>query len=260
MATVFDTRDQYALRFAFENFVTDQMRQRREKLQEAIGQICRFYQKGTCMKGTACEFKHSRQDRTVVCKHWLRGLCKKADRCDYLHEYDMSKMQPCHFFINDGECNNRDCYFLHLRPEDRVKDCPWYDSGFCRHGSKCRNRHRRRVACPDYLAGFCLKGPECPYGHPKFMLSTSSADPSGTSITCNQCGKKGHLAGSCPEVIAGNIRGRKFRPLEQVRCFKCGQMGHYANMCTNERAKPPPGGWALPGMQKRQQGQPMQQD
>lgn len=38
----------------------------------------------------------------VVCKHWLRGLCKKGDNCEFLHEYDLSKMPPCHFFINYG--------------------------------------------------------------------------------------------------------------------------------------------------------------
>ena len=56
----------------------------------------------------------------VVCKHWLRGLCKKGDDCDFLHQLDRDRMPECWFFSNFGECNNKDCIFLHLRPEDKV--------------------------------------------------------------------------------------------------------------------------------------------
>jgi len=33
-----------------------------------------------------------------------------------------------------GQCNNKECPFLHIDPEQKVKDCAWYDRGFCRHG------------------------------------------------------------------------------------------------------------------------------
>jgi len=35
-----------------------------------------------------------------------------------------------------GECGNKECPFLHIDPEKKIKVCPWYDRGFCRHG-KC---------------------------------------------------------------------------------------------------------------------------
>jgi hypothetical protein len=84
------------------------------------------------MKGNDCPYRHQRGEKSVwfrnsaqlkcsqrfsplcsaravmflfwqvVCKHWLRGLCKKGDNCEFLHEYDLSKMPPCHFFINYG--------------------------------------------------------------------------------------------------------------------------------------------------------------
>ena len=57
----------------------------------------------------------------VVCKHWLRGLCKKGDDCDFLHQLDRDRMPECWFFSNFGECSNKDCIFLHLRPEDKVR-------------------------------------------------------------------------------------------------------------------------------------------
>lgn len=114
--------------------------------------------------GAMCPFRHISGEKTVVCKHWLRGLCKKGDQCEFLHEYDMTKMPECYFyskfgllflyipFKSDfictveillmfcvcvaGECSNKECPFLHIDPESKIKDCPWYDRGFCKHG-KC---------------------------------------------------------------------------------------------------------------------------
>ena len=39
------------------------------------------------------------------------------------------------FFCFLGSCNNPDCLFLHAKPEDTVKECPWYARGFCKHGN-----------------------------------------------------------------------------------------------------------------------------
>lgn len=33
-----------------------------------------------------------------------------------------------------GECMNKECQYLHVDPESRVRHCPWYDRGFCKHG------------------------------------------------------------------------------------------------------------------------------
>ena len=89
-------------------------------------------------------------------QHWLRGLCKKGDQCEFLHEYDMSKMPECYFYSRFSEwlktrrlflkicrrhffsllnihsldaCHNKECPFLHIDPEAKVRDCPWYDRG-----------------------------------------------------------------------------------------------------------------------------------
>ena len=36
-----------------------------------------------------------------------------------------------------GECNNKDCQFMHVDADSlKVKDCPWYDRGFCKHGEE----------------------------------------------------------------------------------------------------------------------------
>jgi cleavage and polyadenylation specificity factor subunit 4 len=60
-------------------------------------------------------------------------------------------------------CHNKECPFLHIDPESKIKDCPWYDRGFCRHGPNCRHRHVRRVLCMNYVAGLCLEGPDCKF-------------------------------------------------------------------------------------------------
>lgn len=113
--------------------------------------VCKFYLKGACQKGSSCPYKHvrsTRGERSVVCKHWLRALCKKGDNCEFLHQFDLSKMPECFFFskfgktqsslilITSGECSNPECMYLHINPEDKMKECPWYARGFCKHGMR----------------------------------------------------------------------------------------------------------------------------
>ncbi|NXA35883.1 CPSF4 factor, partial [Eudromia elegans] len=110
-----------------------------------------------------CPFRHVSGERTVVCKHWLRGLCKRGDQCDFLHEYDVAKMPVCYFYSKFGECNNKECPFLHIDATTRATGCPWYDRGFCKHGPLCKYKHTRRVLCTNYLVGFCPEGPKCKF-------------------------------------------------------------------------------------------------
>ena len=44
-------------------------------------------------------------------------------------------MLLCYYISIIGECNNKDCQFMHIDADTlKVKDCPWYDRGFCKHG------------------------------------------------------------------------------------------------------------------------------
>ena len=56
----------------------------------------------------------------------MRGLAS-GDMCEYLHQYDMKRMPLCHFFA-EGQCTKEDCQFLHIRPEDKIVECPWSSS------------------------------------------------------------------------------------------------------------------------------------
>lgn len=33
-----------------------------------------------------------------------------------------------------GDCNNKDCSFLHVTPAFKTQACPWYEQGFCKDG------------------------------------------------------------------------------------------------------------------------------
>mmetsp|Transcript_10623 Transcript_10623/g.20147 ORF Transcript_10623/g.20147 Transcript_10623/m.20147 type:complete len:289 (-) Transcript_10623:88-954(-) len=222
----------------------EQMRTRHIELQSKSANLCKFFQKGTCLKGNKCPFNHSRGEKQVVCKHWMRALCKKNDDCEFLHEYDISRMPECQFFRDYGKCARPDCLFLHVAPEDRMKDCSWYDRGVCKHGPSCRNRHVRRKACPDYLAGFCIKGPDCEFGHPKLELPMESGVKNRMPVIFSpEGGKAVKQFNDQNSNFNSGFDSKPFRPLHTVTCFKCGEQGHYANRCTNQKRAPPEGGW-----------------
>lgn len=170
-------------------------------MDKSTSALCNFHLRGYCQRESMCPNRHIRGDRTVVCKHWLRGLCKKGDDCEFLHEYDMSKMPECYFYQKFGTCLNKECPFQHIDPSAKIKDCPWYDRGFCRHGPACRHRHTRRVLCINYLVGFCPEGPTCKFAHPSFDLPT--IDPiqkmQRQNVVCHACGEPGHKSYNCPK-------------------------------------------------------------
>lgn len=113
-------------------------------------------------------------------------------------------MPECYFYSRFNACHNKECPFLHIDPESKIKDCPWYDRGFCRHGPNCRHRHVRRVLCMNYLAGICPQGPDCKFMHPRFELppppEIKGDMPGKKPPVCHYCAELGHKASSCPQM------------------------------------------------------------
>jgi len=65
--------------------------------------VCKYYLKGTCQRGSACPNRHPTLPREkTVCRHWLRGLCRKDDACDFLHAYKADKIPECNSFALYG--------------------------------------------------------------------------------------------------------------------------------------------------------------
>jgi len=170
--------------------------------------VCHFFKLKKCLRGANCPFRHIQGDRATVCKHWLRGLCKKGDQCEFLHEYDMSKMPECYFYQKFGRCDNKDCQYQHIDPADKVKDCPWYDKGFCKHGPLCKYRHRRRIMCPNYLVGFCPEGPGCKFAHPRWEIPGESIRLSKCR-NCMELGQKCNLCMQENEDLLENLQPTK---------------------------------------------------
>jgi len=238
-------RDEFEnMSFTTDSVIAIETVKRKLRMQESFT-ICKFWlagQKCEDKERERCRFRHARGEKTVVCKHWLRGLCKKNEDCEFLHVYDMAKMPPCHFYNTFGRCSNPDCLFLHLNLIDQVKECPWYARGFCKHGQKCRNKHKRSRGCQSYILGFCIDGPKCPLGHPKYELPTTSATNLFRSrrplrplneVTCFKCGQQGHYANACGFQSQRAVQeGPEYAArTANITCFKCGQLGHYANKC-----------------------------
>lgn len=42
-----------------------------------------------------------------------------------------------------GECHNKDCPYQHIDPESKIKDCFWYDRGYCKHGRLIINKYTK---------------------------------------------------------------------------------------------------------------------
>ncbi|ORZ01309.1 hypothetical protein BCR43DRAFT_486734 [Syncephalastrum racemosum] len=215
------------LTFDFEDFIRRELGLDLSSEAKKPEQICKYYLKGVCHKGSYCPFKHTRsgeRDKSVVCKHWLRGLCKKGDGCEFLHVFNMKKMPECWFYSKYGECCNGDeCMYLHIDPESKQKECPWYARGFCKHGPNCHHKHVRKMVCQNYLTGFCPEGLNCENGHPKYeiptMYSNDDHDRPGADDTPHR------------SPFVNKPQSGFYRRLEDVTCYKCGEQGHYANKC-----------------------------
>uniref|UniRef100_A0A8C0LAT9 Cleavage and polyadenylation specificity factor subunit 4 n=1 Tax=Canis lupus dingo TaxID=286419 RepID=A0A8C0LAT9_CANLU len=93
-------------------------------------------------------------------------------------------MPECYFYSKFGDCNNKECPFLHVTPAFKTRDCPWYDQGFCKDDEApvvgrplCKQCHVRKIMCVNYLVGVCPKGPHCQFAQPAPTLCSSSASP-----------------------------------------------------------------------------------
>ncbi len=171
------------------------------------------------------QMDHSKRKKTV-CLHWMNGQCKKGAACEFLHAFEQEKMPICQQFLQDGNClKGENCMLKHVSPnEKRGKEaCPYYERGFCKHGSACEFRHDRLKICEDYAFGFCPLGPNCTKYHFKNLVQDISSNL--------------HILANFPEdnnwsdKKVSQQQNRSMQQMDKVRCHRCGRENHKSTYC-----------------------------
>ena len=53
--------------------------------------------------------------KQTVCVHWLKGTCKKGSECEFLHSYDKERIPRCKWYDQEGRCaKGEECYYRHI--------------------------------------------------------------------------------------------------------------------------------------------------
>jgi len=96
-------------------------------------EVCHDYQRGICMRGRSCKFRHSIE----MCREFAVGSCRRGYSCKFSH----------------GERDRRDSSFLRDRrtPSSR------------REGRSVSGEARE--VCREFLRGYCSRGINCRYSH-----------------------------------------------------------------------------------------------
>jgi len=74
--------------------------------------------------------KHKRE----VCRYWMKNLCTKGSSCEFLHMWDQNRMPKC----LQPNCTDKQCPFTHTVKENV---CANYMNGFCSFGNNCPHQH-----------------------------------------------------------------------------------------------------------------------
>lgn len=88
--------------------------------------------------------KHKRE----VCRYWIKGICVKGAACEFLHVWDNARMPEC----SHGDlCRDSSCLFRHTQ---RKFVCMNYEQGFCAHGRLCPHQHIQKEGPPPMVASY----------------------------------------------------------------------------------------------------------
>src|SRR5579859_4358876 len=104
---------------------------------------CKFYQKGVCRNGSACQFGHSNLPSAAETPIQRAAAAAKVKTPVPVREVERSSA-PCHYF-REGRCMKGDgCPRRHEVQEQGIRDsrtCSFFLEGNCAFGNTCRRSH-----------------------------------------------------------------------------------------------------------------------
>lgn len=129
-------------------------------------QICSFWKKGKCKRGSACTFAHGNEElnepvvlEVIACPFFRAGFCRLGERCRNLHDdvgAESVVQQVCKFWQNNKCREGSNCKFSHgelQRSQSailrRASLCQFQSSGVCKFGDRCLQAHAERELIQD---------------------------------------------------------------------------------------------------------------
>lgn len=203
--------------------------------------ICKKFFAGGCEDGENCKLKHTVYIIDVVCKFLLlHGECYKGPQCPFIHEIVSEKVPECKNQTGNSSCDRPLCKFRHSSKKE-VKECIFYNSGFCQMGKFCKFKHNSRELCRNILVQGECKTEECDSVHledtnsRKFSVfedfiaqayyrlhkDAKNIEYNDIYQLCFRCMCFGHHPSKCENPEKSRV----------VRCYKCMKYGHKSNSC-----------------------------
>ena len=208
--------------------------------------ICKKHFTSGCEEGDNCQLKHTSYALEVVCKYFLMyGKCHRGAQCPFIHEIVSEKLPECKNQTGNTKCSNPQCKFKHSSNKE-IKECLYYNLGFCKAGKFCKFKHQRRELCSlnkeqqhcndercikyhiedseDFYRSLGIYEEyleECYY---KLHKDSEIVDYRDAYQLCFRCMQFGHHPSKCqnPDKI------------RVIRCYKCMKYGHKSNSCPHQ--------------------------
>lgn len=157
---------------------------------------CMFFQKGTCKKGTDCEFNHV-LDEKQPCIFFQRGSCKKGNECEFPHilvNQEATAPAPVPpLFQALFQAHDQDQTPVQVQDvanqgqnpkKNQQKECAFFQKGTCRNGANCEFLHvvrnesepLKQKQCAFFLKGTCRNGPNCEFAHTMVQAQNQAQD------------------------------------------------------------------------------------
>jgi hypothetical protein len=90
-------------------------------------QVCKYFQRGNCMRGEGCEFKHDVSQMSCKYHHWFQS-CKLGETCPYSHDEPTPEQMEAMLKEMEGTLSKNPCKFLHIQGRCRKNEqgtCPF---------------------------------------------------------------------------------------------------------------------------------------